>query len=502
MTTTVALVGFSLEANSLAPRTRREDGTDVRRMPGGISDFWEARPCVEELRRRVDDLDIVEGPFWLFPPGGPLVLEDFQAILDETSNFLRRLRDVDAIVVFGHGAAITDDSRDADGRYLQSLRDVVGCEVPIVCILDFHANLSGGMVEAADVLVGYRTNPHVDVADRAVEAAIHVTSLLSGVRTVRSWCHVPMRVPQIAQLTSGNEPFGVAVDRAVGSVRPGVLNVSVFAGFSLADTVDARAAVVVTAEAAESDRAAVIASDVAATLWGERHRCRVSTTSIADAVEMVRESSEPWILSDGSDNPGGGAPGNTVHLIRALVGAGIDGVHSAVHIDPQVVEQAWSAGIGSVIHAEFNSGSASDLTGMFDADATVLSIGDGHFVPRQGVYSGATLSVGRWCALQIGGAVVGVGSRKLQCADPDTMRHVGCDPDNARVIVVKSRGHFRAGFSGFVSEDHIIDVGAPGVSTNDLESVTWAHAPTDVFPFVDDAIWDGAITTVGACEGR
>ena len=68
----------------------------------------------------------------------------------------------------------------ANAQVLQrfALRAEVGPEVPIVVVLDFHANLSPRMVACSDVLVGYRTNPHVDIEDRLMEAAEHVHRLL------------------------------------------------------------------------------------------------------------------------------------------------------------------------------------------------------------------------------------------------------------------------------------------------------------------------------------
>lgn len=501
MSTRIALVGFSLEANSLAGTTHLTDGIDVRTMTGGILDYWESRPCVEVLREELGSVDFFEGPLWVFPPGGEISKKDFQEILMQTRDNLASAGPFDGVVVFGHGAGITDDGLDADGPYLALVREIVGVDTPVVCILDFHANVSAEMVAAVDAIVAYRTNPHVDVADCAREAAIILCDLLSGVRTVRAWCQLPMRVPQLSQLTREHEPFGAAVNRAAELLDDGVLNISVLGGFSLADTTDALAAVVVTAISSDEQLAKNVAHDVASTLWNERFRCRLTTTSLHDAVEIVKGNSQRWILSDGSDNPGGGAQGNTVHVLKALVEAGVDGVQSAVHIDAELVNEAWKAGVGAVIRAEFNRGQADEISGEFSTDAEVLSLSRGPFTPTTGVYAGATLSVGRACALRIGGAVVGVGSRKRQCADPDTMRHVGCNPEDARVIVVKSRGHFRAGFEGFVPDDHIIEVGAPGVATNDLGSVTWLNARTDVFPFVSDVEWDGTVRVEGERRG-
>ena len=89
-------------------------------------------------------------------------------------------------------------------------------------------------------------------------------------------------------------------------------------------------------------------------------------------------------------------------------------------------------------------------------------------VPTRGGYAGSLRHPGRSCALRIGGVggiEVGVSSHAVQCADDDTLRFVGLQPEKARVVVVKSRGHFRAGFDHLFADDQIIEVGAPGVAT-------------------------------------
>jgi microcystin degradation protein MlrC len=81
-----------------------------------------------------------------------------------------------------------------------------------------------------------------------------------------------------------------------------------------------------------------------------------------------------------------------------------------------------------------------------------------------------------------------VSSRALQCADDDTLRHCGLDPATANVVVVKSRGHFRAGFDHLFTDDRIVEVGAPGVATPELHTLPWRHLPRPVFP-LDEVEW-------------
>ena len=169
----------------------------------------------------------------------------------------------------------------------------------------------------------------------------------------------------------------------------------------------------------------------------------------------------------------------------------VDDVVIGLQCDPRVVERAWAAGVGADLEVEFNEGSDRPMAVPFRTRATVLELVDDVLVPTRGVYAGSRRHPGRSCALRLHeggprGIGVGVSSHAVQCADDDTLRHVGLEPARASVVVVKSRGHFRAGFDHLFHDDQIIEVAAPGVATSDLHSVVWQHLPRPVFPL--DAI--------------
>ena len=60
---------------------------------------------------------------------------------------------------------------DPDGELYEMVRAAVGGAVPVVATVDLHANISERMVANVDALVSYRTNPHMDQQDRAMDAA-------------------------------------------------------------------------------------------------------------------------------------------------------------------------------------------------------------------------------------------------------------------------------------------------------------------------------------------
>ena len=59
----------------------------------------------------------------------------------------------------------------------------------------------------------------------------------------------------------------------------------------------------------------------------------------------------------------------------------------------------------------------------------------------------------------------------------------------ARTVVVKSRGHFRAGFDEFFPPERIFEVDAPGLTSPVLANFPWRRLPRPSFPLDQDATW-------------
>jgi microcystin degradation protein MlrC len=495
----IAITGYAHEVNGFADPVTRGHGIDVSRAPGGLAATWEAGPLVATLV--VAGAEIAELPVWEFGASGPLDGDDFRSIVDDVVLALRlavAAAPIDAVVVLGHGAGRTTDDTDPDGTFLRAVRRVAGPSVPLVVVLDFHANLSDAMCDAVDAVVGYRTNPHVDIADRVAEAGRLALALAAGARTTVVHARLPMVLPQIAQLTAAHEPFGEVLALPTATATGPVRNVSVFGGFSLSDVECSGVSVCVTVDAGHDDHAAEVVGVLAHALVERRDRFRLHATPLAEAVRIAARAASgaapPVLLADVADNPGGGAPATSTFVLRGLLDAAIGRTALGVQCDPAVVEHARQAGIGATIEAVFNRDRDRSLAPRLAVTAEVVALTDAALVPTRGVYAGSTRHPGRCCGLRIGGPdgiTVGVSSAPVQCADDDTLRHCGLDPERARVVVVKSRGHFRAGFDHLFGDDRIVEVGAPGVATPELRTLTWYHLPRPVFPLdvLDEHAW-------------
>ena len=93
--------------------------------------------------------------------------------------------------------------------------------------------------------------------------------------------------------------------------------------------------------------------------------------------------------------------------------------------------------------------------------------------------------------MQLDGITVVVISNRVQCADPVFFEAFGLDIAAARVVVVKSRGHFRGGFDEFFRHDQVVEVDAPGLTSPVLSRFPWKHMPRPVLPIDAAAEWTG-----------
>ena len=68
------------------------------------------------------------------------------------------------------------------------------------------------------------------------------------------------------------------------------------------------------------------------------------------------------------------------------------------------------------------------------------------------------------------------------------MAQIEADPA-VRVLVLKSRGHFRAAFDEFFSNEQIIEVDVPGLTTPVLGNVAWERMPRPIYPLDPQMNW-------------
>jgi microcystin degradation protein MlrC len=363
----------------------------------------------------------------------------------------------DGVYLDLHGAMVAEHLDDGEGELLRRVRAVVGPKVPVVASLDLHSNTTAAMIEHADALVAYRHYPHIDMAETGGRAAqlLHRFLLGEGPRG-KAFRQAPFIIPLSWQCTM-MEPA-----RSIYAALDGVdaVSTSFTPGFPAADIADCGPAVFAYAATQEAaDRAAERLLRLVAEAE-PRFAGRIWSADEAVRHAMGRKAGKPVVIADTQDNPGGGGTSDTTGMLAALVRNGAEGAAFGVMADPEAAAAAHEAGAGATVEIALGGRSGVPGDAPFQGRFEVERLGDGNFTGTGPMWGGAKCRLGKMACLRIGGVRVVVASKKLQAADQAIFRHVGIEPPQQRILVLKSSVHFRADFQPIAAE--ILVAAAPG----------------------------------------
>ena len=163
-------------------------------------------------------------------PGGLLSSHCYRHLRGEFMEALRRLAAPDAVLIGLHGATSTVDLQDPEGDILETTRELVGPEVPVVATLDLHAHVTEKMVRSADALLAWETYPHRDSVETGYRGARLLLDILAGeVKPTMAMAKVPVLTGAVNASTDGKTPFADLMRLAKSwEGQEGVLSTSVF----------------------------------------------------------------------------------------------------------------------------------------------------------------------------------------------------------------------------------------------------------------------------------
>ena len=111
-------------------------------------------------------------------PSGPVEDAAYEAMCETILAAVRR-GGWDGILLDLHGAMVTRSHEDGEGTLLKRIR-AIDPKTPIAVGYDMHANVYAEMVEHANVVAGYQTYPHVDMAGTGRRAGNALMRMIKG----------------------------------------------------------------------------------------------------------------------------------------------------------------------------------------------------------------------------------------------------------------------------------------------------------------------------------
>lgn len=438
------------------------------------------------------EFDLVPLLFTFTGPTGTITKDAFERITTEMINLLKENSPWDGVLLAQHGAAVSEEYPDMDGEIARRVRKVVGPETPVVMTLDLHSNITEKQVENTDAIVAFRTNPHLDPVERAIEASdILVKTVRGEVRPVQHLVQVPMIINIVKQPTAFGTMKEIIDDVEEVIEKAGVLSASCGQGFPYSDVEQMGVSFLVVTDG-DIELAEQQSSWLANRAWSRRADLQNDSPSLEKSIERAINApadGKPTVIMDVGDNVGGGGTADSTHLLSEAMQQGLNGEHSLLLslFDPRAVESCIAAGVGTVITLSVGAGT-DDLHGEpVEVTGNIRVITDGKFEEPTPTHGGTRFfDYGSSVALDTddGHTVVlhtvrGVGNMSRQ-----QYYSMGIFPEMYKVIICKGTVSPRAAYEPIARE--IITANTPGVTSADMSSFSYEHRRAPLYPFEPD----------------
>jgi microcystin degradation protein MlrC len=479
----IAIGGFQHETNTFAP----SKATYERFVQGG---GWPPVSIGNEIFERFQNQNIPISGFMaemgnkheLIPtawaaasPSAEVTDDAFERIAGAICDGIR-LANADMVYLDLHGAMVTDSHRDGEGELLRRVREIVGPKVPIAVSLDLHANVTELMISCAEMMVAYRTYPHIDMAETGARAAFYLKQRMNGMAApYKQGLPLDYLIPITSQCTDlfpGNDIYKLVAKMESRDV----CSASFTPGFPAADFEGCAPVVwaygssqAVAEEAARTLEKRVLAAEGE---WDAR---------VLDATDAVREAQriaangarKPVVIADTQDNPGAGGDSDTMGMIRALLECRAERAAAGLIVDAAAAKAAHEVGVGKTLNIALGGKSRIPGDSPLELPWTVEAVADGNVAATGIFYRGMKLRLGPSACLRYQGVRVVVASYKTQMADQAMYRYVGIEPKDQAILVNKSSVHFRADFTPIA--ETILVAKAPGPMAADPADLPWKH---------------------------
>jgi microcystin degradation protein MlrC len=416
---------------------------------------------------------------------GPLTDECYGHLRSELLNRLQAALPVDGIVVAMHGAMLADSEPDPEGDLITAMRGIAG-EIPIGVTLDLHAHVTPRMVEGATVLVGYSTYPHEDAFETGQHACRLITETVCGrIRPTMVMAKAPMIVPANQGGTHGEGPFARIMREAKAMEKGGQsLSTSCFLVQPWLDVPGLGfTGLVITDGDAEAARQR--ARILARRGWDLRHEFQPELVSPAEAIQRGLETEGgPVLLVDTADCQGGGATGDSIATLQALLAAKVRERSFAMVADPEAVKAAQQVGIGGEISTKLGNRVDRSRGEPLPVRGKVRVLSDGSFRYSGGLLGGVWATMGPSAVLTVGPIEVLVHSNPTYEFADEQYRSVGLDPRTAKFVTVKNPMNYQLTYQPIAKAAYILDT--PGPTTPNLRSLAFTRLTRPCFPMDED----------------
>jgi len=433
--------------------------------------------------------DLIPLFFTTTGPTSWITKDAFDRITAEMMHLLHQHGPWDGVLLCQHGAAASEEFPDMDGEVARRVRQAVGPGVPVAMTLDLHSNITWKMVDNVTATVVYRTNPHLDAKERAIEAAdILVRTIRDELHPVQWLEQIPMVINIVKQATSLEPMRSVMNDVETVIQRPGILSASCGQGYPYTDVNEMGVSFLVVADG-DTDAARDAARWLARRTWANRALFNNDAPSVTESLTRAMNAPEgegPTVIMDVGDNVGAG---DSTFLLAEARRLGVRGLLMTL-LDPEAVQQCIAAGVGADLTLKVG-GKTDHMHGEpVEVTGHVRAISDGRFEETGPIHGGFRFfNAGTMAALDTtDGHSLVLTSRRVPNISRQQMYSIGIFPERYRVVVAKGVVAPRAAYEPIARE--ILMANTPGVTSANLSTFDYRNRRRPLYPFEEDATYE------------
>jgi microcystin degradation protein MlrC len=435
--------------------------------------LWVAR-----RRAKAEGWTLVEGTCTWAEPAGLVSRGAYEQMRDEVLGQLQAAMPVDGVVLGLHGAMVADGYEDCEGDLIERVRRMVGPDIPIGVELDPHCHMTRKRVHNATLIICFKEFPHTDFVARGEEVVdLTLRAARGEIRPVMSLYDCRM----IGSFPTTMQPMRAFVDKMSSlEGKDGVLSVSAAHCFPYADVPEmgARILVITDNQRAAGDRLAKALGDE---FFAMRGKTLPPYHTPDGVIDLALAQPGPVVVADPSDNPGGGAPGDSTVILRRLIERGVQGAAVAPMWDPMAVRLCFMAGVGGRLRLRFGGKTAPSSGLPIDAEVTVTAL----VREASQAFADARVPLGDCAAIDLGGIAVVLITKRTQAMGVDLFTGMGVTLHDKRIVVVKSTNHFHAAFAPVARQVLYCDSGGP--IPRDHRRVPYSRVQRPIWP-LDESV--------------
>ncbi len=401
------------------------------------------------------------------------------------SHFFGRLarvvHDIDAVFLVLHGAMVSQSCDDVEGELLAELDAFLkkhALDIPVVAVIDLHANVSRKMTDHSTCLYSYRENPHNDARDAARQAAKLLDRLLANPTARQVHLATGYVIPPTG-LCTANEPMKSTLARAheIETDDSDLLCINVMGGYAYADIADCGFSLNCCTRG-DRHRAARYLQELLQTF--ERHLPQAYP--LEDRLETVMARLDqapapdgPVLLIEPADNIGGGTPGDGTGILAPLLASGRGNIVAILN-DPQAVAACQTAGLGAHLTLRIGARTDAHHGAPVRFEGLVRHLSDGVFelenkTSHLASMMGTRIDMGPCAVLENAKVRILLTSRKTPPMDLGQLHSQGIRPEDADFVIVKAAVSHKDAYDPIAGASYYID--SAGLCTSNLKTLPY-----------------------------